>query len=126
MQPEFLIAVARVVLGLFFIIAAFRNTRRFAFWTSNQTNYGWPLPAPILAIGFALQLLCGIALVINMQVIPAALALIVFLLIATPLFHNPLMFKPQDRGLHIYLDLVNLVLIAFLVQIIALALPTGA
>lgn len=122
MQHEILIAVGRIVFGLFFVVAAIRNARGFAGWTQNNTNYGWPLPAPVLMIGFALQLVAGLALVFDIQTVWASIALIVFLLVATPLFHNPLMFKPEERGLHIYLDLVNIAFIGFLLQIIGHAL----
>lgn len=122
MQPELLIAIGRIIFGLFFVIAAVRNARNFATHKKNKTNYGWPLPAPVLAAGFALQLIAGLALVFDVQTVWASIALIVFLLVATPLFHNPLMFKPEERGLHIYLDLVNIAFVAYLLQIIGHAL----
>jgi len=122
MSPELLIALGRIIFGLFFVIAAVRNTRNFATHRKNKTNYGWTLPAPVLAAGFALQLIAGLALVIDVQTVWASIALIVFLCIATPLFHNPLMFKPEERGLHIYLDLVNIAFVGFLLQIIGHAL----
>ena len=83
------------------------------------TNYGWPLPAPILAIGFAMQLVGGALLIANVQVGAAALVLIAFLLAATPLYHNPFMFQGKARDPHLYLTLVNITLAGGLLLVIA-------
>jgi putative oxidoreductase len=75
-----------------------------------------------MALGFALQLLAGLCLVADVETTAAAMALIAFLLVATPLYHNPLMFAPKERAPHLYLMLVNVTLAAGLLLVIADAL----
>ena len=89
---------------------------------TSGTNYGWKLPVPLLVVGFAVQLFGGLALILNIQVVPAAIALIVFLVLATSLFHNALMFPRGQRDLHIYLVLVNITLAGGLLLVMADAL----
>jgi putative oxidoreductase len=123
MAGEALMLVGRVVFGLFFLIAGVRNFAGFGKRVETSgTNYGWKLPVPLLAVGFAVQLLGGVALVIGIGVVPAVAALIVFLVLATSLFHNALMFPPGERDLHIYLVLVNVTLAGGLLMIAGAAL----
>lgn len=117
-----LMAIGRTVFGLFFVIAGLRNFSGYKTWLTRPTNYGWPMPAPLLALGFALQLVTGLCLVANIAVVPAVIALIVFLIGATALFHNPLMFPASDRALHIYLVLVNITLAAGLLMVMSASL----
>lgn len=117
-SAELLIAVGRIVFGLFFVVAAYRNLRGIKTRIGTPTNYGWALPTPLLIVGYLLQLACGLALILGLWTVYAAILLIVFLAVATPLYHNPLTFPKADRQLHIYLDLVNLTLAAGLMQII--------
>lgn len=112
--------IGRVIFGAFFVIAGTRNFAGFGERVkTSATNYGWKLPVPLLALGFAIQLLGGLALILNVQVAPAAIALIVFLVLATSLFHNALMFPRGERDLHIYLVLVNVTLAGGLLLIMA-------
>jgi putative oxidoreductase len=118
-----LMIVGRVVFGVFFVIAGIRN-----FWnfgerrTMSATNYGWPLPAPLLAVGFSMQLVGGLLLVLNVWVVAGAAVLILFLLTATPLYHNLFMFQGRERDPHLYLTLVNITLCGGLLMLIGQAL----
>jgi len=111
--------IGRVVFGGFFLIAGIRNFLHFAERRDLKTNYGWPLPAPLLALGFAVQLLGGLALILGVWTVPAAVALIVFLIAATPLYHNLFMFRGKERDPHLYLTLVNITLAAGLLLVIS-------
>jgi putative oxidoreductase len=111
--------IGPVVFGAFFLIAGIRNFLRFGERKEMRTNYGWALPAPVLAIGFAIQLVCGLALVLGIWIVPAAIALIVFLFAATPLYHNLFLFKGKERDPHLYFTLVNITLAAGLLLVIA-------
>ena len=119
MTAATLALIGRVAFGAFFLIAGIRNFLRFGERREMRTNYGWALPAPILAAGFAIQLACGLALVLGIWIAPAAIALIVFLFAATPLYHNLFMFQGKERDLHLYLTLVNITLAAGLFLVIA-------
>jgi putative oxidoreductase len=122
MDAGTLFIVGRVVFGAFFLIAGVRNFMAFSERRSRPTNYGWFLPGLAMAVGFAVQFLAGLALIADFQTVAAAAALIAFLLVATPLYHNPLMFKGQERAPHLYLTLVNVTLAAGLLMVIADAL----
>ncbi len=114
--------VGRMIFGGFFVIAGLRNFLHFVERRAGKTNYGWPLPAPLLAAGFAVQLLGGLALILNIWTALAALALIAFLVPATALYHNLFLFKGKERDPHLYLTLVNITLAGGLLMVMAEAL----
>jgi putative oxidoreductase len=108
MSADLLQAIGRVVFGGFFLIAAFRNFRNFGERVErSETNYGWRLPPALLAVGFTMQALGGVSLLFNLWPVYGAILLMVFLCLATPLYHNPMMFEGEARGPHLYLTLVN-------------------
>jgi putative oxidoreductase len=119
MSADTLMDVGRVVFGGFFLIAGIRNFLHFGERRTLNTNYGWPVPAQLLAIGFAMQLLGGLALVLGLWVVAGAIVLIVFLFAATPLYHNLFMFSGKERDPHLYLTLVNITLVSGLLMVIA-------
>jgi putative oxidoreductase len=114
-----LMTIGRVVFGGFFLIAGIRNFLHFGERRELPTNYGWKLPAPVMAAGFAVQLLGGLALVFGIWTVPAAIALIFFLVPATALYHNLFLFRGKERDPHLYLTLVNIALAAGLLLVIA-------
>lgn len=116
---ETLMLIGRCIFGAFFLIAGIRNLAHFNERKSGGTNYGWLLPAPIMAAGFAVQLLGGLLLIFGFWVVPAALALIVFLVLATALYHNLFLFRGKERDPHLYLTLVNITLAGGLLLVIA-------
>ena len=61
----------------------------------------------------------GLALIFGLWTVPAALALIVFLVPATALYHNLFMFQGKERDPHLYLTLVNITLAGGLLLVIA-------
>jgi putative oxidoreductase len=119
MSAALLILVGRVVLGLFFLIAGVRNFLRFSERKSLETNYGWKLPAPVTALGFASQLVGGLSVVFGILAPWGAALLILFLIGATALFHNPWMFKGEARQPHIYFTLVNCALAGYCLMVMA-------
>jgi putative oxidoreductase len=120
MTAETLMMIGRVVFGAFFLIAGMRNFLHFEERkTTAVTNYGWLLPAPIMAAGFAAQLLGGAALILGFWVTPAVLLLIAFLILATSMYHNLFMFSGKEQEPHLYLTLVNITLAAGLLMVMA-------
>ena len=114
-----LMMLGRVVFGAFFLIAGVRNFWHFSERRVLATNYGRPLPTPLLAIGFAAQLIGGLSLIIGLWTAVGALILIAFLIAATPLYHNLFMFHGKERDPHLYLTLVNITLCGGLLLVIA-------
>jgi len=119
-----LMIIGRVIFGAFFLIAGVRNFWAFAErkTTATTTNYGWRLPVPVMAAGFAVQLFGGLALILGIWTVWSSLALILFLVLATVLYHNLFMFQGKERDPHLYLTLVNITLAGGLLLIIADAL----
>ncbi len=119
MTDLLLLTIGRTIFCGFFLIAGIRNFLHFAERRELPTNYGWKLPAPIMAAGFAVQLLGGLALIAGTWTAPAASALIAFLVPATLLYHNLFLFRGKERDPHLYLTLVNITLAGGLLLVIA-------
>lgn len=116
-----LIVVGRFLLGAMFIIAGIRNFLRFGERTGFKTNYGFTLPAPALALGFAVQLVGGLSVALGLWPQWGALALIAFVLPATALYHNLFMFTGKEQEPHIYFVTVNAALIGAFLIVIAIS-----
>lgn len=116
-----LILIGRVIFGLFFLIAGLRNFARFGERKTMPTNYGFALPAPMLALGFATQTLGGLSLIFGLWTAIGAASLIAFLALATALYHNLFQFTGGERDPHLYFALVNITLAGGLLLVIATA-----
>lgn len=117
-----LILIGRVVLGLFFVIAGIRNFMHFSERVQMDTNYGSKLPAAVVALGFAAQLVGGLSVALGIMPAWGAALLIVFLVLATALFHNFTLFKGEAQLPHLYFTLVNCALAGYCLLIIGLSL----
>lgn len=112
--------IGRVIIGAFFLIAGARHFLHLEHRvTAVKTSYGWMLPAPVMVAGFATQAIAGLALIAGIWVVPAAAALIGFMVVATPLYHNMFLYTGPERDRHFYMILVNFSLSAALLLIIA-------
>ena len=114
-----LMLAGRIVFGLFFVIAAFRNTIHFKDRIPSRTNYGWDMPPALVAVGFAMQWIGGLSLLLGIYPVIGALVLIAFLGLATAGYHNLFRFHGKERDPHLYLVLVNLTLAGGLLLVIA-------
>ena len=119
MAATTLILIGRVVFGAFFLIAGIRNFLHFGDRKTPVIQKFDVGAAPIMAVGFAVQLVGGLSLIFGLWIVPAAIALIVFLAPATALYHNLFMFEGKERDPHLYLTLVNITLAAGLLLVIA-------
>ena len=117
-----LILIGRITLGLFFVIAGARNFLHFGERKSPPTNFGWTLPVPVTALGFASQVLGGLSVTFGIYPIWGACLLILFMIGATSLFHNAFVFKGEEQQPHIYFTLVNITLCAYCLMVIGLSL----
>jgi putative oxidoreductase len=117
-----LLVLSRLVLGLFFVIAGVRNFLRYADRAAPETNYGWKLPVPLAALGYGVQIVGGLSVATGALAVWGAALLILFLVAATVLFHNFLMFHGEARQPHIYFTLVNCALVGYCLSAMAGAL----
>lgn len=114
-----LMLIGRIILGGFFVIAAARNIIGFKTRIPSTTNYGFDLPPALVALGFAMQGIGGLSLVLGLWPVFGALVLIAFLVLATALYHNLFRFAGKERDPHLYLVLVNISLVGGLLLVIA-------
>ena len=116
-----LIIVGRFLLGLMFIIAGVRNFLRLQERFAFKTNYGFTLPAPLIVVGFAVQLIGGVSVAFGLWPVWGALALIGFIVPATVLYHNLFMFSGKERDPHLYFVTVNMALCGAFLLVMALS-----
>lgn len=116
-----LITAGRFLLGLMFIIAGVRNFLRLQERVEFKTNYGFALPAPLIVLGFAVQLVAGISVAFGLWPAWGAVALIAFVILATVFYHNLFMFSGKEREPHIYFASVNAALCGAFMLVIALS-----
>ncbi|MCR4268206.1 DoxX family protein [Nitratireductor sp. ZSWI3] len=78
----------RLLLGGAFVFAGLRNLGNIPYLTGVIAGRGMPLPRMALIAGISLQCIAGALLIAGLWTRFAALGLILFLLVATVLFHN--------------------------------------
>ncbi|ESW88875.1 MULTISPECIES: DoxX family protein [unclassified Mesorhizobium] len=86
-ENEILFA-ARLLLGGAFVFAGLRNIQNRAFVTQLMATRGVPQARLALWAGIVLQIGAGALVLTGLWTAVAAAALILFLIAATPMFHN--------------------------------------
>lgn len=79
---------ARLLLGSAFVFAGLRNIQNAAFLTQLMTTRGVPQARLVLWLGIVLQTVTGALVIAGIWTAAAALCLVLFLVVATPMFHN--------------------------------------
>jgi len=117
-----IILVAQVLMGGAFLIAGLRNMRSFSVLESALAAKNVPFPGVSLGIGIALQIVCGALLAIGFWSALAAAGLILFVVLATLLFHNFWAYEGAERVNHINGFISNMALIGGFLALLAIAL----
>ncbi|RWB60607.1 DoxX family protein [Mesorhizobium sp.] len=99
-QNEILFA-ARLLLGGAFVFAGLRNIQNRILVASLMAARGVPQAGPALWLGIVLQVVAGALLAAGLWTAPAAASLILFLIVATPMFHNFWDHQGPDRAARI-------------------------
>ncbi|MER8703916.1 DoxX family protein [Mesorhizobium sp. M1273] len=79
---------ARLLLGGAFVFAGLRNIQNAALVSQLMTTRGVPQARPVLWLGIVLQIIAGALVIAGIWTAAAAACLILFLVFATPMFHN--------------------------------------
>ena len=79
--------VARIFLGLLFIISAWAKAGQFAGVVGYMTKNGVPAAQVLLVLTLIVEFGAGALLIFGWQARYAALTLIVFVAVVTPIFH---------------------------------------
>jgi putative oxidoreductase len=93
-----LVFLARLLLGGAFVFAGLRNVTNAAVLTGLMAVRGVPQARLALFAGIALQVVCGALLIAGLWVPIAAAGLILFLVVATVMFHNFWDHEGLERG----------------------------
>ncbi|PSJ64833.1 DoxX family protein [Kumtagia ephedrae] len=83
-----LVVIGRILLGGAFVFAGIRNVMNASLVGGLMEARGVPMAGTALYAGIVLQIVAGVLFAAGILVPYAAAALIVFLIAATPMFHN--------------------------------------
>lgn len=89
MKPQApVVVIARILLALMFVFAGISKFSNLAGTAGYIASGGLPLPQVVAVLTAGLELFGGIALIVGFQARWVALALALFTLLASVLFHN--------------------------------------
>lgn len=111
--------IARVLMGAAFLFAGLRNAAQIPALTEAMVKRGIPQPRNAMLIGVALQIVSGALLMIGLWPALGAAGLIVFVVLATVLFHNFWDYSGAERGPHLGAATVNTSLVGAFLMVIA-------
>jgi putative oxidoreductase len=86
--PAAVAPVARLLIALMFILAGISKFGGLEGTAGYIASRGLPLPAVLAFLTATLEVVAGLAILVGFQTRLAALALAIFTLVATVLFHN--------------------------------------
>ncbi|RWC46662.1 MAG: DoxX family protein [Mesorhizobium sp.] len=86
--PSTLLFLGRLLLGGAFVFAGLRNIQNEAFLTGLMAARGMPQARLSLWLGIVLQIAAGLLVIAGLWTAFAATVLLLFLIVATPMFHN--------------------------------------
>lgn len=119
---SWIVIVSRLLLGGAFVFAGLRNLTNIPVLTSMLAGRGVPLPRLALLAGIILQIVCGALVMAGLWISAAAMGLILFLVIATYLFHNFWDHQGIDRGNRINGVVSNVALVGAFLLVVAASL----
>lgn len=120
--PAAVALLGQILLGGFFLVAAIRNVRN---WTKLQTLIKTgPLPnhEAVAATGIAMQAVGGISVTFGLWPVAGSALLIVFLILASVMFHPFWKHEGDARAGHLYPCLANTAIAGGLLMVAARAL----
>ena len=96
--PSTLLFLGRLLLGGGFVFAGLRNIQNAAFLTQLMAARGVPQARLMLWLGIVLQVAAGVLVIAGLWTAIACAALLLFLIVATPMFHNFWDHQGPDRA----------------------------
>mgnify|MGYP001045424182 CR=1 FL=1 len=99
--PSTLLFLGRLLLGGAFVFAGLRNIQNAAFLTGLMAARGVPQARLALWAGILLQVIAGALVIAGLWVTLACAVLVLFLIAATPMFHNFWDHQGPDRAARI-------------------------
>ncbi|RWC75022.1 MAG: DoxX family protein [Mesorhizobium sp.] len=96
--PSTLLFLGRLLAGGAFVFAGLRNIQNAAFLTGLMAARGVPQARLALWAGIVLQVIAGALVISGLWTVIACAALVLFLVVATPMFHNFWDHQGPDRA----------------------------
>jgi putative oxidoreductase len=93
-----LLFLGRLLLGGAFVLAGLRNIQNAAFLTGLMAARGVPQARLALWAGIVLQVIAGVLVMAGLWTALAYAVLVLFLIVATPMFHNFWDHQGADRA----------------------------
>lgn len=88
----------RLLIGGVFVFAGVRNIQNRTLLTQMMSARGVPQAGTVLWIGIVLQIVTGMLLISGVWTAAASALLLLFLIAATPMFHNFWDYQGPDRA----------------------------
>ncbi|MES0072913.1 DoxX family protein [Mesorhizobium sp. M0058] len=120
--PSTFLFLGRLLLGGAFVFAGLRNVQNETFLTGLMTARGVPQARLALWAGIVLQTIAGALLMAGLWTATACAVLLLFLTVATPMFHNFWDHQGPDRASRINGFVGNVALAGGLLTLIAQSL----
>ncbi len=95
--PSFLMLLGRLLIGGAFLHAAYGNLRHFDKAAGYMAGRGVPLPRLVMGAGLVVHAVSSLMVIFGLWTALGAAGLIVFVVLATLLYHNFWAFKGPDR-----------------------------
>ena len=114
----------RVLLSVIFLMSAFGKVTNWSGTGGYMAAHGLPAAPVLLALAVLFELGGGLGLLLGLQTRLAALALVVFLIPTTLVFHNFWAFQGQEQQMQMINFLKNLAIMGGLLHIVATG-PAG-
>jgi putative oxidoreductase len=124
MPPELdlaLMIIGRFLVGAYFLNSGIRNLAHLDSHTDKLADSGVPQPRLVLLAGIALMILGGLSVGLSLWPGLGALALIVFTIAATVLYHNFWAFSGPERASKLNSVISNAAMTGGLLVILATA-----
>ncbi|TPK47820.1 DoxX family protein [Mesorhizobium sp. B2-5-4] len=99
--PSTLLFLGRLLLGGAFVFAGLRNIQNAAFLTGLMAARGVPKTRLALWAGIVLQIIAGVLVIASLWTAIACTVLVMFLVVATSMFHNFWDHQGPDRAARI-------------------------
>lgn len=120
--PTTILFLGRLLLGGAFLVFGLRNIRSIPALTGALTGRKLPMPRIAATIGVGLQIVGGLLTAIGPWSLLGGILLIVFLVLATVLFHPFWEYQGEERKPHVNAAIMNTSLTGAFLLVIAASL----
>ena len=87
-EKSWAVLLGRMLLALLFVLSGFGKIPGFEGTAANISNHGFPLPHFFTVLAILFELGGGLAIVLGWKTRWAAAALILFMIVITPIYHR--------------------------------------